>query len=126
MKRTLNIIDRAVTDFGMEVDMNDSLMDILDQATNTIENEVDYDYVSECECSRHYDHLDWSDGMGFSIETDGEHISGDDSHNRYFRLEQGEFHELEHWYDHTDGDYIKVGDTIDTNAQRVILVAKVK
>ena len=41
MRRTLNIIRRAVEDFDLEVDMNDTMLDILDQAQNVINDEVE-------------------------------------------------------------------------------------
>ena len=83
MKRTLNIISRAVEDFGMEFDLNDSVQDVLDQAMNLIEKNVEYDYISECECSNHWDHINWNDGMGFDLQADGEFISGQDRFNHY-------------------------------------------
>ena len=123
MKRTLNIIERAINDFGLEVDMNDSLQNILDQAMNAIEKFVEYDYISECERSRHWDHISWNDMMGFDLEADGEFISGYEHDNRYYRYENGEYREIE-WYDHTDDDYVMVYDVIDTDGLRVRLVAK--
>lgn len=123
MKRTLNIIERAINDFGLEVDMNDSMQDILDQAMNAIEDAVEYDYISECERNRHWDHISWSDGNGLDLEVDGEFISSDERYNKYYRYENGEYREIK-WYDHTDDDYVMVHDVIDTNGQRVRLVAK--
>lgn len=130
MERTLNIIRRAVNEFGLEVDMNDSLQDILDQAMNIIEENVEYDYISECERNRHYDHISWSDGKGFELEADGEFISSNDRNNHYYRYEVtdkksncGEYREIP-WYDHTADDYIFVHDCLDTDGMRVRLVCK--
>lgn len=123
MKRTLNIISRAINDFGLEVDMNDSMQEILDQAMNTIEDAVEYDYISECERSRHWDHISWNDGKGFDLEADGEFISSDDRHNHYYRRENGEYKAID-WYDHTDDDYVMVHTVIDTDGRRALLVAK--
>lgn len=123
MKRTLNIIERAIEDFGLEVDMKDSMQDILDKAMNTIENAVEYDYISECERSTHWNHINWNDGYGFDLEADGEFISGNDRFNKYYRFENGEYKEIA-WYDHTDDDYVMVYDVIDTYGKRALLVAK--
>lgn len=124
MKRTLNIISRAINDFGLEVDMNDTMQEVLDQAMNTIEDAVEYDYISECERGTHYDHISWSDGKGFDLEADGEFISSDDRHNRYFRKDdKGGFSEIT-WYDHTADDYVMVHTVIDTDGRRALLVAK--
>ena len=123
MKRTLNIISRAINDFGLEVDMNDTMYEVLDQAMNTIEDAVEYDYISECERNRHWDHISWNDGKGFDLEADGEFISSDDRNNHYFRYENGEYKAID-WFDHTDDDYVMVYDVIDTDGLRAMLVAK--
>lgn len=122
MIRTLNIIRRAI-DLGLQVDMNDSMQEVRDKAMNTIENAVEFDYISECERSRHWDHISWNDDKGFDLESDGEFISRDDRHNKYYRYENGEYHEID-WFDHTDDDYVMVYDVIDTDGLRVRLVAK--
>lgn len=124
MKRTLNIISRAINDFGLEVDMNDSMQEVLDQAMNTIEDAVEYDYISECERSRHWDHISWNDGKGFDLEADGEFISSDDRHNHYYRKDdKGGFSEIA-WYDHADNDYVMVHTVIDTDGMKAALVCK--
>lgn len=123
MKRTFNIIERAINDFSLEIDMNDSLQDILAQAMNAIEDGTEYDYVSECERSQHYDHISWSDGKGFSYEADGQFISGDDRNNHYFRYENGEYRGID-WFEHDENDYVLMDFVIDTNGQRVALICK--
>lgn len=122
-KRVINIIERAINDFGLEVNMNDSMQDILDQAMNAIENAVEYDYISECERNRHWNHISWNDDNGFYLEADGEFISSDERYNVYYRYENGEYRKIE-WWEHTDNDYVMVYDVIDSNGKRVILVAK--
>ena len=122
MIRTLNIIRRAI-DLGLQVDMNDSVQEVRDKAMNTIEDAVEYDYISECERNRHWDHISWNDGKGFDLEADGEFISSDERHNKYYRYEEGEYKEID-WFDHTDDDYVMVYDVLDTDGQRVRLVAK--
>lgn len=122
MIRTLNIIRRAI-DLGLQVDMNDSMQEVRDKAMNTIEDAVEFDYISECERSRHWDHISWNDGKGFDLEADGEFISSDERHNKYYRYEEGEYKEID-WFDHTDDDYVMVYDVLDTDGQRVRLVAK--
>lgn len=121
--RAINIISRAINDFGLDVDMNDSMQDILDQAMNAIEDAVEYDYISECERNRHWNHISWNDGNGFDLEADGEFISSDERHNVYYRYENGHYHKIE-WFEQTDNDYVEVYDVIDSNGKRVILVAK--
>ena len=122
MIRTLNIIRRAI-DLGLQVDMNDSMQEVRDKAMNAIEDAVEYDYISECERNRHWDHISWNDGKGFDLEADGEFISSDERHNKYYRYEEGEYKEID-WFDHTDDDYVMVYDVLDTDGQRVRLVAK--
>lgn len=124
MKRTLNIIKRAVEDFGLEVDMQDSLQDIFDQAMNAIDEGTEFDYINECERSRHYDHISWSDGSGFEYEADGEFLSSDDSKNIYFRKSaNGDYHKVA-WYDHTEDDYVVMDHVIDTYGEKVALICK--
>ena len=121
--RVINIISRAINDFGLEVDMNDSMQDILDQAMNAIEDAVEYDYISECERNRHWNHISWNDGNGFDLEADGEFVSSDERFNVYYRYENGHYRKIE-WYEQTGEDYVMVYDVIDSNGKRVILVAK--
>jgi hypothetical protein len=123
MKRVLNIIERAVREFEMNINMNDSLQDIFDEAQNIIEDNVAYDYIDECERNRHFDHISWSDGKGFSVEADGEFISKEEDFNTFYRHENGEFNQIP-YYDHTDDDYVTVYDVLDTDGNRVRLVAK--
>ena len=122
MIRTLNIIRRAI-DLGLQVDMNDSVQEVRDKAMNTIEDAVEYDYISECERNRHWDHISWNDGKGFDLEADGEFISSNDRNNHYFRYENGEYKAID-WYDHTDDDYVMVYDVIDTDGMKAALVCK--
>ena len=123
MKRTFNIIERAVFDFSLEIDMNDSMQEIFDAAQNAICDGTSYDYISECERSRHYDHISWNDGKGFDYEADGQFISSDDRHNHYFRYENGIYREIE-WFDHTNQDYVLVDYVLDSDGQKVALVCK--
>ena len=123
MKRTFNIIERAVFDFSLEIDMNDSMQDIFDAAQNAIENGTEYDYISECERSRHYDHISWNDGKGFAYEADGQFISSDDRHNHYFRYENGEYREIE-WFEHNENDYVLMDYVLDSDGQKVALVCR--
>ena len=97
MKRVLNIIERAVDEFEMKVDMSDSVEDVFCQALNVIDEKVDYDYISECESSNHHEHISWSDDKGFTYQADGQLLSGDYRNNtgllhnsnsfRFLRLE---------------------------------------
>lgn len=121
--RVINIIARAFNDFGLKVDMNDSLQDIFEQAMNAIEDAVEYDYISECERNRHWDHISWNDRNGFELEADGVFISSDERHNVYYRFENGVYRQIE-WWEVTEDDYVMVYDVIDSNGQRVGLVAK--
>lgn len=124
MKRTMNIIERAINEFGMAVDMNESLQDIFDQAQNTIEDNVEYDYISECERNNHFDHISWNDGNGFDLEADGEFINREERFNKFYRFENDKYKEVA-WYDHNDDtDYVMVYDCLDTDGQRARLVCR--
>jgi hypothetical protein len=123
MKRVFNIIERAINEFDMDVDMSDSLQDIFDQAQNTIDDNVEYDYISECESSKHHEHISWSDDNGFSYEADGQFLSGDDRHNTYFRYNgNGEYEKID-WFEHDENDYVLMDYVIDTDGQKVALVS---
>lgn len=123
MRRVLNIIERAINEFGMEVDMSDSMESVFCQAMNTIESNVDYDYISECESSNHHEHISWSDDKGFSYECDGQFLSGNDRNNTYFRYKgNGEFEKID-WFDHDENDYVLMDYVLDTNGNRVALVS---
>ena len=124
MKRVFNIIERAVFDFGMEVDMSDSMEDIFCKAQNVIDENVEYDYISVCETSNHHQHLWWEDGNGFNYENDGELINGDYRDNHYFRFDEDtrEFKKID-WFDATDKDYILMDFTIDTLGRKVALIS---
>ena len=107
----------------MDVDMSDSLQDIFDQAQNTIDDNVEYDYISECESSNHHEHISWSDDKGFSYEADGQFLSGDERNNTYFRYKgNGEYEKIA-WFDHDENDYVLMDYVIDTDGQKVALVS---
>ena len=123
MKRVLNIIERAVNEFEMKVDMEKSLQDTFDEAQNKIDWCVEYDYISMCESGNHHQHIWWSDGKGFTYEADGEFLSSDDRRNTYFRYKgNGEYEKIE-WYDHDDNDYVLMDYAIDTDGMKVALVS---
>ena len=123
MRRVLNIIERAINEFGMEVDMSDSMESVFCQAMNTIESNVDYDYISECESSNHHEHISWSDGKGFCYENDGQFLSGNDRNNTYFRYKgNGEYERID-WFDHDENDYVLMDYVLDTDGKRVALVS---
>ena len=122
MKRVFNIIKRAINEFDMDVDMSDSLQDIFDQAKNTIDDNVEYDYISECESSNHHEHISWSDDKGFSYEADGQFLSGDERHNTYFRKGNGEYEKIA-WFEHDEKDFVLMDYVIDTDGQKVALVS---
>ena len=122
MKRVFNIIERAINEFDMDVDMSDSLQDIFDQAQNTIDDNVEYDYISECESSNHHEHISWSDDKGFSYEADGQFLNGDERHNTYFRKGNGKYEKIA-WFEHDENDYVLMDYVIDTDGQKVALVS---
>lgn len=124
MKRTLNIIGRAVNDFDFEFDMNDSMQDVLDQASNVIMDNVEYDYISECESNKHYDHISWNDGKGLDFEADGEFICGEERNMKFFRKDIHDVFTEVAWYEHEKSDYILMDKIIDTDGKVVMLVAK--
>lgn len=123
MKRVFNTIERAINEFNMDVDMSDNLQDIFDQAQDTIYDNVEYDYISECESSNYHEHISWSDDNGFSYEADGQFLSSDDSHNTYFRYKgNGEYEKID-WFEHDENDYVLMDTVIDTDGQKVALVS---
>ena len=123
MKRVLNIIERAVNDFGMEVNMEKSLQDTFDMAQNKIDWCVEYDRIEVCETSNHHQHIRWDDGKGFFYEADGEFLSSDDRHNTFFRYKgNGEYEKID-WFDQTENDYVLMDYVIDTDGQKVALVS---
>ena len=122
MQRVFNIIERAINEFDMDVDMSDSLQNIFDQAQNTIDDNVEYDYISECESSNYHEHISWSDDKGFSYEADGQFLSGDERHNTYFRKGNGEYEKIA-WFEHDENDYVLMDYVIDTDGQKVALVS---
>lgn len=121
MKRVFNIINRAIN-LGYDVDLQDALIDILGEAEAII-LEADVDYISVCDASRHYDHISWSDGKGFTYEADGQYLSSDDSRNHYYRYQDGQYHEVP-WYDHTEDDFVAMEHVVDTDGKHVLLIAK--
>lgn len=123
MKRVFNIIERAIFEFGYEPDMSDSLEDIFCEAQNVIENNVEYDYISQCETSNHHEHIRWSDGRGFNYDADGYFLSSDDSRNTYFRYKgNGEYEQID-WFEHDDNDYVLMDFVIDTDGMKVALIS---
>ena len=124
MKRVLNIIERAVDEFEMKVDMSDSVEDVFCQALNVIDEKVDYDYISECESSNHHEHISWSDDKGFTYQADGQLLSGDYRNNTYFRYKgNGEYEKIE-WFEQEENDYVLMDYVIDTDGLKVALVSK--
>ena len=121
--RVLNIIKRAVNEFGLKYKLEDTIEDVFCEAQNTIEDNVDYDGIAICERNNHYTHVSWGDGKGFDYEADGEFISSDDQHNRYFHVERDKFYEVE-WWAHDKNDYILMDFVLDTDGNKIALIAK--
>ena len=123
MKRVLNIIERAVSEFGMDVDMSDSMEDVFCNAMNTIEANVEYERIDVCDTSNHHEHVSWSDGKGYHYEADGFFISSDDRNNTYFRYKgNGEYEKID-WFEHDENDYVLMDVVLDTDGERVALVS---
>ena len=110
-------------EFELDIDMQDSLQDIYDQAYNSI-IDGDVDYISEGETNRHYSSLNWADDKGYFINMSGEFVSSDEKKNTYYRKDsKGNFEEVA-WYDHTEDDYIFMMFDIDTDGKKVAIVCK--
>ena len=123
MERTLNIIRRAYEDFDLQINMEDSMQDIFDQAYNLI-MDGDVDYISEGETNKHYDALYWEDGKGYHIEVSGELISSDYKKNTFYRKDDfGNFVEVP-WYEQKDDDYVFMMYDIDTDGKKVAIICK--
>lgn len=125
MKRALNILKRAVEDFNYEFKYEQTIEDVIDQAINCIEDNVDYDYVDFCEVSNHYQHYSWNDGCGLSIEMSGQLISSEDRANKYYRFnfETYKFDEIP-WYQHSDDDYIVIDRVVNTFGKVALLLSR--
>lgn len=126
MKRIFNTILRAEKDFGFEVDFNEPLGEIYQDAENCIRENVYYDYVSVCETNKSYSHVSWQDGKGYEYKADGEFISGSDRENTFFRKDdKGRFHKIE-WFERETlvQDYVLMDFVIDSDGLKVALVAE--
>lgn len=125
MKRTLNIISRAVEMYDFAPSMESTLADILGEAENIIiDNLDDVDRVAECIRSRHYDHIVWVDG-DYTYEADGQFVNFQPRDNTYYRFdsEKREFVKIP-WYEATDGDYILMDKVFDADGRYTALVAE--
>ncbi len=121
--RVLNIIKRAVNEFDLHFNLEDTIEDVFCEAQNAIEDNVDYDGIAICERNNHYTHVSWSDGKDFDYDADGEFISTDDRYNRYFRNVDGTWTEVE-WFEYDENDYILMDFVLDTDGNKIALVAK--
>lgn len=129
LQRALNIIQRAATDFNMEVHLSDKIGDAYESAMNIIDDNVDYDMIRTCEMSNHFSHLSWQDSSlfdGKSLEVDGEFISQDHQHNRYFILTDNGWQETTYPYVHKFGvGFVAVHSVISDFGRKILLVAPI-
>lgn len=125
MKRALNILKRAVEDFNFSFKYEQTIEDVIDDAINCIQDNIDFDYVDFCEVSNHYQHYSWDDGCGYSIEMSGQLISPDDRANKYFRynFETNKYEQIP-WYKHTDDDYIAIDLVVNTFGKVALLLSR--
>ena len=127
--RAFNIIQRAATDFDMEVYLSDKIGDAYESATNVIGNNVDYDMIRTCEMSNHFSHLSWQDPSlfdGQSLEVDGEFISQDHQHNRYFILTDNGWQEITYHDACKFGvGFVAVHSVINDFGRKILLVAPI-
>ena len=126
MKRIFNTILRAEKDFGFEVDFEEPLGEIYQDAENCIRANVSCDYISICETNKSYSHISWQDGKGYNYEADGEFISGSDSKNAFFRRDdKGNFYRID-WFERDENiqDYVLMEYVIDSDGLMVALVAE--
>lgn len=127
--RAFNIIQRAATDFGMEVYLSDKIGDAYESAKNVIDDNVDYDMIRTCEMSNHFSHLSWQDPSlldGQSLEVDGEFISQDHQHNRYFILTDNGWQRTTYPYVRKFGvGFVAVHSVINDFGRKILLVAPI-
>lgn len=127
-ERIFNIINRAVKDFGYEFEVEDSLQEIWDGAEDCIRQNVDYDRIEECEFDwgGHWQHLTWTDDMGYVTDKTGEFTSGEQRDMTWLRYdeEKREFTPIEWFRADTEKDYVVVDYDIDSEGQLVCLVTK--
>lgn len=127
MKKALNIIKRAVDEFGYQVEPEMTFASILEECENVILANVDYDCVDECETNKQKNWIHYEDGEGFIYDCTGDFIQvGRDTetiHNTYFSRFQGMFFEIE-WYDANEDSYILMDKVLNTEAEVVALIAK--
>lgn len=124
-QRITNIINRAIEEFGMEYDMQDTLDELYDRACNVISDNIGYDRIEECEMSNHHSHLTWNDGMGFYLEADGEFISGSAQRNIWRRKQaDGSFVKIDWFKADSENDYVECYNAFDSEGQFVLLVCK--
>ena len=124
-QRMTNLINRAVEEFDFEVDEQDSLQTIYDDACNVLTDNIDYDRIEECEMSNHHSNLCWSDGMGYDLQASGEFISGKAEGCRWMRKqEDGSFKDIDWFEADTENDYVVCHFDFDSEGQLVCLVCK--
>lgn len=124
-QRISNIVNRAIEEFGMEYDAQDSLDELYSQACNMISDNIDYDRIEECEMTNHHSHLYWDDGMGYVLEADGEFIGSSQEHNTWYRKQDdGSFVEIDWFEADVENDYVYCHNTFDGEGQLVFLVCK--
>lgn len=116
-------IERAVREFGFEVDSNVCTDEVFADAIECIEDHVRFDYISECKLSG--GHLGWNDGKGFQLEADGQFMANDcELWECYRKNEQGAYEKI-NWYEAKEGDFVAVYDVIDSDGLRALLVWKI-
>lgn len=124
LDRVFNTIRRAVDEFGMAIDTNDALIDILADAEDLLLDKIDYDKVSEGEMSNHHQNLVWTDGMGYSYSGTGEFISSELYFNRWFHKVNGHFGEIDCMKADAFKDYVMAERLIDSEANVVAVVTQ--
>lgn len=120
--RHLSIIDRAVNEFGLEIDEADSLSEMSLEAEKVLFDNVIYDDIEECDFSNGlHQHYLYIDEKGVCYESDGEIVNFDRFRNgeRYaYNYEKKQFEE------NKEGEYFAVDTIVDSNAKVIKLIAE--
>lgn len=135
LQRVLNIIERASTEYDMQVDFYDTFEEACTHAEQIIDEQVDFDIVEVCDMSNHFRHLSYQNDdlfAGKELEVDGEFICSNERNNRYFWRDGDNVTNPVRWLEvpyyevRESGDYfVAVHTVINDFGKKLLLVAPV-
>lgn len=122
--RKLNIIRRAVQDFGMVIDEKDEFTDVVNKSLDVINNAVDYDYIDgSAEIPDRT--VIWIDKKGWCFYFSSEIFEYrsrliwwryDELKQTYFEINPADANEAE--------DFVQCCTAIDSDARKVLILCK--